>query len=189
MEKAAIELAYNDFTVDVVTFHETLVGLERRKEGFNVHRVTNPVQSHVNIVTWALALDTEMQRVAADVITQSGDAPKLVHASEWLCVSPAVQLKKAFCVPFTLSLYSTEAERSPGGPLNGSISYLEQKGCTEATQILVTKKKTQENLQKSYAVPADRIIVLDPPSRTLSNSLLQLAKELGTPKEDSPTEK
>jgi hypothetical protein len=189
LENAATELAQSNCTVDVVTFDETLAELERRKEGFSVHRVTNPVQSHVNIVTWALALGTEMQRMATDIIAQSRDASKLVHASEWVCVSPATQLKKIFRVPFTFSLYSTEDERSPSGPLRGAITYLERKGCSEAMQILVKKKKTQETLQKSFAIPANRITLLAPPSHTLSKSLLQLVNELRTPKQSSLTEK
>jgi len=178
MEKAAIELAKNNCRVDVITIHETLVGLEKRKEKFNVHRVATPIQSHPNIVTWALAWNTEMQRVATDIIAQSQEATKLVHASEWLCVSSAVQIKKILGTPFTFSLYSTEAERSGGGPLGDSISYLESKGCSEAMAILVKKKQTLQYIQKSYGAPADRIIFLDSRSRTLSSSLVQLANAM-----------
>jgi glycogen(starch) synthase len=182
MEKAAIELAQNNCRVDVITIHEKLAGTEKCKEKFNVHRVATPIQSHPNVVTWALAWNTEMQRVATDIIAQSEEDIKLVHASEWLCVSSAVQIKKIFGTPFTFSLYSTEAERSGGGPLGDSISYLESKGCAEAMAILVKKKQTLRDIQKSYGAPADRIILLEPRSRTLSNSLIQLANAMGPPK-------
>ena len=184
IEKAAIELAKNNCRVDVITIHETLVGLEKRKEKFNVHRVATPIRSHPNVVTWALAWNTEMQRVATDIIAQSEEATKLVHASEWLCVSSAVQIKKILGTPFTFSLHSTEAERSGSGPLGDSIKYLESKGCTEAMAILVKKKGTLQDIQKSYAAPADRIILLDPPGRTLSSSLIQLANAM-KPRKDS----
>ena len=182
MEKAAIELAQNNCSVDVITIHETLAGLEKRKEKFNVHRVATPVQSHPNVVTWALAWNTEMQRVATDIIAQSEENVNLVHASEWLCVPSAVQIKKIFGTPFTFSLYSTEAERSGGGSLADSISYLERKGCAEAMAILVKKKQTLQDIQKSYGAPADRIVLLDSRSRTLSSSLIQLANAMGPAK-------
>jgi len=183
MEKAAIELAKGDCRIDVITIHETLVGLEKRKEKFNVHRVATPIRSHPNVVTWALAWNTEMQRVATDIIAQSEEDTKLVHASEWLCVSSAVQIKKILGIPFTFSLYSTEAERSGGGPLGDSISYLEKKGCMEALAILVKKKQTLLDIQKSYDAPSDRIILLDSRSRTLSSSLIQLANAMKPPKD------
>ena len=178
MEKAAIELAQNNCGVDVITIHERLAGTEKRKEKFNVHRVATPIQSHPNVVTWARAWNTEMQRVATDIIAQSEEDIKLVHASEWLCVSSAVQIKKILGTPFTFSLYSTEAERSGGGPLADSISYLERKGCTEAMAILVKKKQTLQDIQKSYGTPADRIILLDSRSHTLSSSLIRLASAM-----------
>jgi hypothetical protein len=189
MENAALELANNGFKVDVITFDETVAGSESRREDFNVHRVRNPVGSQVNIVTWALTLGTEMQRAATDVIAKSRDDAKLVHASEWLCVSPAVQLKQVIGTPFTFSLYATESERSPSGPLNASISYLELKGCTEATRILVRNKKTREILQKSYGVPADRSLLLEPPSHTLSHVLRQVVAELTASKVNSAARK
>jgi len=182
MEEAAIELAQNNCRVDVITIHETLAGVEKRKEKFNVHRVATPVRSHPNVVTWALAWNTEMQRVATDIIAQSEEDIKLVHASEWLCVSSAVQIKKIFGTPFTFSLYSTEAERSGGGALADSIGYLESKGCAEAIAILVKKKQTLQDIQKSYGAPADRIILLEPRNRTLSRSLIQLADAMALPK-------
>ena len=184
MEKAAIELASNNCRVDVVTIHETKLGLEKRKEQFNVHRVATPIRSHPNVVTWALAWNTEMERVATDIIAQSEEDTKLVHASEWLCVSSAVQIKKILGTPFTFSIYSTEAERAGSGPLGDSISYLESKGCTEAMAILVKKKQTLQDIQKSYGASPDRIILLDPPSHTLSSSLIHVANSLRPVKAD-----
>ena len=64
MGKAAAELAKSGCKLDVVTFHDSSPGVEERPEGFRVYRVTNPVKTHVNIVTWALTLNTEIQRVA-----------------------------------------------------------------------------------------------------------------------------
>jgi hypothetical protein len=163
MEKLAVELARLGCNLDVVTYDDSSAGTETRSEGFRVHRVTNTVQTHLNIVTWALALNTEFQRVAADIAVRSADDEKLVHASEWLCVPAAIQLKKTFGVPFVLSLHSIESERSggSGGPLTGAINYLEKEGCLESSKILLTRKPTAEVLQKLYAIPNDKVALID----------------------------
>ena len=162
MEKLAVKLAKLGCNLDVVTYHDSLAGTEKRSEGFRVHRVTDAVQTHLNIVTWALALNTEFQRVAADIAIRSADDEKLVHASEWLCVPAAIQLKKTIGVPFVLSLHSIESERSGGsvGPLTGAINYLEKEGCLESSKILLTRKSTAETLQKLYAVPNEKVTVI-----------------------------
>jgi hypothetical protein len=161
MEKAAVELAKSGCKLDVVTYHDSLLGIEEHPEGFRVHRVTNPVQTHVNIVTWALTLNTELQRVAANIILESQDEFRLIHATEWLCVPAAIQLKKTLTVPFILSLYSIEPERSSGGPLSDSIKYFERTGCLEAAKVVVTSANRAERVQKLYKVTREKLAILD----------------------------
>jgi hypothetical protein len=151
----------HDCKVDVVTYSESLTGTEERKEGFRVHRVTNPVRTHVNIVTWALTLNTELERVAADIIYEGKDEAKVVHASEWICVPAALQLKRTLHIPYLLSIYSTESERSAGGPLSGAITYLEKSGCREAAQVIVHNEARASIIEKKYGVSSDRLAVLD----------------------------
>lgn len=165
MEKAALELTKNGCKVDVITYHDSLLGVEKRPEGFRVHRVTNPVRTHVNIVTWALTLNTEFQRVAANIILESDDSFRIAHASEWLCVPAAIQLKKTLATPFILSLSSIEPERSSGGPLSDSIKYFEKLGCVEAVKIVVTNATRAEQIQKLYSVTKEKLSVLQPSER------------------------
>jgi hypothetical protein len=173
MERAARELVKRGCKVDVVTYHESLVGVEERREGFRVHRVNNPVPTHVNIVTWALTLNTELQRVAANIILETPIESRLVHALEWLCVPAAIQLKRAFGVPYVLSLYSTESERSVGGPLSGSITYLEKSGCLEASKVIVNSKTRAEAVQKTYAISRDNLAILGPDDHWIDELLEQ----------------
>jgi hypothetical protein len=161
MEKAAVESARSGCKLDVVTYHGSLLGTEERSEGFRVHRVSNPVQTHVNIVTWALTLNTELQRVAANIFLEIRDESRLIHAAEWLCVPAAIQLKKTLAVPFVLSLHSTESERSPGGPLSESIKYFEKTGCSEAVKVVVGSASRAELVQKLYAVGKKKLAILD----------------------------
>ena len=180
MEIIARGLAKYDCKVDVVTWNERLTGTEERKEGFRVHRVTNPVRTHVNIVTWALTLNTELERVAADIIYEGKDQAKLVHASEWLCVPAALQLKKTLHTPYLLSLYSTESERSAGGPLSGAITYLEKSGSVQAAKIIVDSKARASIVQKSYGVPADRLTILDVATAPISKLIEQYQAPLSS---------
>jgi len=161
MEKAAVELAKSGCKLDVVTYHDSLLGTEERPEGFRVHRVSNPVRTHVNIVTWAVTLNTELERVATNVILEIQGEPRLIHVAEWLCVPAAVQLKKTLAVPFVLSLCSTEPERSPGGPLSESIKYFEKTGCLEAVKVVVGSTRRAELIQKLYAVGKEKLAILD----------------------------
>jgi hypothetical protein len=162
MEKAAVELAKSGCRLDVVTYHDSLLGIEERPEGFRVHRTSNPVQAHVNIVTWALTLNTELERIAADISLQTQDESRLIHATEWLCVPAAIQLKKTLAIPFILSLYSIEPERSPGGPLSESIKYFEKAGCLEAVKVLVNSTSRAERVQKLYTVAKEKLAIIEP---------------------------
>jgi hypothetical protein len=174
-------LAKSGCKVDVVTWNDRLTGTEEREEGFRVHRVSNPVRTHVNIVTWALTLNTELERIAADIIYEGKDQAKLVHASEWICVPAAIQLKKTLHTQYLLSLYSTETERSiHGGPLSGVITYLEKSGCLQAAKIIVHSMTRASIVQKSYGVPADRLTILDPAAAPISKLIDQYQATLSS---------
>jgi hypothetical protein len=178
MEAAAIGLAEKKCKVDVITYHESQVGIQERKEGFRVHRVSNPVRYHVNIVTWAMTLNTEFERVATDIFAASNEKPLLVHASEWLCVPAAIQLKKILQLPFTLSLHSIEPERSFGGTISGSISYLERSGCREAMMVIVNKTSTAEAVRRAYSIPEGQMVVLESSRHNLADELMECLGKL-----------
>jgi len=177
MEALAKALVTGGYTVDVITFHESITGTERRKEGFLVHRVGNTIRTHVNIVTWAMILNTEFERVATDIILTS-EGEQVVHSSEWLCVPAAVQLKRTLSVPFVLSLHSLESDRSSGGPLSGAITYLEKLGCTEASQLLLRDGNMVEKVKGMYAPPENALIVV--PSFRLGAEKLVKRYEIAT---------
>lgn len=170
-----------DCKVDVVTCSDGLTGTEEHREGFRVHRIANPVRTHVNIVTWVLTLNTEFERVAADIIYEGKDQAKLVHASEWICAPAAVQLKKTLHTPYLLSVYSTELERSiHGGPLSGAITYLEKSGSLQAAKIIVESNTRASIIEKSYGVPADRLTILDVATAPISKLIEQYQATLSS---------
>ncbi len=173
MERIAVGLAQRGIKVDVVTYDDSMVGLEESSEGFWVHRVTNPVRTSVNIVIGALTLNTELGRVAANIIHETPDESKLVHAVEWLCVPAAVQLKKTLGVPYVLSLHSVESERSFGGTLSPSITYFEKLGCSEASRVIVGKRARAESLERLYGVPGEAVVVIDSSNDELDRLIAQ----------------
>lgn len=186
-EKIARGLSKSDCKVDVVTWNDRVTGVEDHKDGFRVHRVANAVRTHVNIVTWALTLNTELERVASDIIYESEDQSKLVHASEWICAPAAIQLKKTLHTPYVLSLYSTESERSVhGGSLSAAITYLEKSGSLQAAKIVVDNAARALIVEKNYGVPADKLIILDLATVSISKLIEQYQASLpaqGQPKE------
>ena len=90
----------------------------------------------------------------------------------------AIQLKKTLAVPFILSLYSIEAERSSGGPLSESIKYFEKVGCLEAARVVVTSANRAERVQKLYAVTKEKLAILDPSGRWVEKLLEQYKQAL-----------
>jgi len=181
MENVAVEVAKSGCELDVVTYHDSVLGTQERPEGFRVHRVPNPVRTHVNIVTWALTLNTELQRIAANIITESHEKSRIIHASEWLCVPAAIQLKKILAAPFILSLYSIESERSSGGPLSDSIKYFEKVGCLEALKVVVTGGDRADRIQKLYAVAEEKLVILDPRTPWLQKLMEQYQDAIKSP--------
>jgi hypothetical protein len=186
-EHAAIELARRGCNVDVITYHETMLGVEKRKEGFRVHRVTNPVQTHSNIVTWALTLNTELQRVAANIALESEDDLTVVHAIEWLCVPAAIQLKKTLAIPYLLSIYSLEHQRSVGGTSHsGPISYLEREGSQQADKVIVYRKVVAESVNTLYGIGSEKLVAFDKENRNWTDELMQQYAEVITRAKNEP---
>ena len=139
VEKLSHSLVTRDVDVHVVTFHDGGDGSIQEFEGIKVSRISNPIETHVNILTWDLALMTEFERISSDIIYSAEGDVDLIDAHEWTCVSAALILKHAFNLPFLYTIHSLEEHRSNFAkePLNIAIRSLEHLGVVEADRILV----------------------------------------------------
>ena len=139
VEKLSHGLVTRDVDVHVVTFQDSGDGSIQEFEGIKISRITNPIETHINILTWDLALMTEFERISSDIFYSVEGAVDLIDSHEWTCVSAALLLKRAFNLPFLYTIHSLEEHRSNFAkePLNIAISNLEHLGVIEADRILV----------------------------------------------------
>lgn len=154
--------------VTVVTFHDALQAQERVSQTFQIYRIPNPIGPHMNIVTWALGLAIEVERVVSDIYYNSSSKIDLIDAHEWQFVTAAVALKKALHIPFVLTLHSLEDHRSSEhtSPLVSCIRGLERLGASESSKIITGSEWLKSEVTRIHSVPASRIVTVarDSPS-------------------------
>jgi len=168
VERIASNLVDNGLDVYVLTFHERMRGLERREDRVNVYRVGNPVEPHLNVLTWDLTLAAEFERAVSDIYYSVRGEIDLIDAHEWLAIIPAIILKKALNIPFIYSLHSLEEHRShyADAPLNVAIKNIECLGTHESCKILVKSEWMRSEVKRLHNIPEDKISSIAPSSPT-----------------------
>ncbi len=151
-------LVEKGFDVHVVTFHDTLRGDEKEPSGVMVHRVGNPVATHLNVLTWDLALSCEFERVCANIYYDTGRLD-LIDCHEWLSVIAAITLKRAFGIPFVMTIDTLEEQRSNFGnePLNLAIRSIERMGTREALSVLVKSEMTKTAVEQLHGLESKKV--------------------------------
>jgi len=172
--RLALGLVERGVEVDVVTFHETLSGVEKF-DGLRIHRVPNPVGYHVNILTWSLSLSAEFERIVSNQIYEEGKID-LLDAHEWPCIPAAASLKKALDLPLVYTVYSLEDHRSsnPSSSLSTSIKSIEWLGGYESQAVVARSERVAGDMEVIHAIPRDKIHLI----RTSTESWLEDTVEL-----------
>jgi len=187
VSRVATQLVRKNIDVYVVTHDDSRTGLDQRQDGLKVFRVTNPVKTHISILTWDLTIAAEFERASSDIVCSTARTVSLIDAQEWLCVIPAVALKKAFDIPFVYSVHSIEDQRSRGAtsPFNLAIANVERLGCAEAERVLVKSAEMRDQLKIRYGVSPNRIDVVQPSSDTWIDDIVKVyEKAMRTPLQD-----
>jgi glycogen(starch) synthase len=175
----SIQLAKNKVEPFVVTYHEYLTG-EFEEGGLKIHRVTNPVKTHISVLTWVLTLNQEVERVAANIYYKTGKQISLIDAHDWHFIPAAVTLKKALGIPFVYSIESLEDHRSHGAnsPFNMAIKSIEWLGMYEASAIIVKSEWMADEAIRIYKVPEAKIKIVNPESGFWPKNVLEVYKSL-----------
>jgi len=175
----SIQLAKNKVEPFVVTYHEYLTG-EFEEGGLKIHRVTNPVKTHISVLTWVLTLNQEVERVAANIYYKTGKQISLIDAHDWHFIPAAVTLKKALGIPFVYSIESLEDHRSHGAnsPFNMAIKSIEWLGMHEASAIIVKSDWMADEAIRIYKVPEAKIKIVNPESGFWPKNVLEVYKSL-----------
>ena len=180
VKKLASLLVKNAEKTWVITYHDFLTGEYDEPEGVKTFRVTNPVHTHIGVLTWVLTLNQEVERTAANIFFKSNRQVDLVDAHDWHFIPAAVTLKKALGTPFTYSVESLEEHRSNGAnsPFNMSIKSIEWLGMYEASKLFVKSEWMRDEVVRLYNVPKDKVSIISPESANWSKDIVKAYKNI-----------
>jgi glycogen(starch) synthase len=174
VKELAVQLVKNKVETHVVTYHDYLTGVYEEPEGIRTYRVTNPVHTHIGVLTWVLTLNQEVERVASNVYYNAGKHVDLIDAHDWHFIPAAVTLKKALDLPFIYSVDSLEEHRShsANSPFNMAIKSIEWLGMYEATMLIVKSEWMRDETHRLYSVPLEKVTVIPPRSVNWAKNVL-----------------
>ena len=170
------QLVKNKVETYVVTYHEFLTGETKEANGVNTSRVSNPVRTHIGVLTWVLTLNQEVERVAANIYFNAKKQIDLIDVYDWHFVPAAVTLKAALDIPFVYSVESIEDHRSPAAdtPYSMAIKSIEWLGFYEAKKVSVKTESMRDDIIRIYQVPREKIVVVNPDVNSWMKELLTL---------------
>ena len=155
-------LASNDVEVNVVTYDDSMTGSAKESTGVQTVRVSNPVRTHIGVLTWVLTLNQEVERAAANLYYQAKKQIDLIDVFDWHFIPAAVTLKNGLGIPFVYSVESLEDHRSQGlsTPYNMAIKSIEWLGFYEAQKVSVKSEWMRDEIVRIYKVPQEKIAVV-----------------------------
>jgi len=176
----ASQLVKNDVETHVITYHDTMTGVADEPNGAEVTRVTNPIRSLTNLLTWVLTLNQEVERVASNVYYISGKHVDVIDVHDWHFIPAAVTLKNALGIPIVYSVDSLEDHRSPtaDAPLNMAIRGIEWLGFYEAQEVTAKSEWMQSEIIRLYKVPKEKIVVTLPVADIAVKNVLDIYKNV-----------
>ena len=175
VRELAVQLVKNKVETWVVTYHDFLTGEYDELDGVKTCRVTNPVHTHIGVLTWVLTLNQEIERAAANIYYNTGKQVDLIDVHDWHFISAAVTLKKALNLPFIYSVESLEEHRSHGAnsPFNMAIKSIEWLGMYEAEKLIVKSDWMRDEAYRLYKVPLEKVNVILPKSVNWVKNVLE----------------
>jgi len=164
VNRLAAELVKKNVDVYVVTYNNSWTGFHQGADGIKAYRISDKVQPQINVLTWILSLNQEVERIAADIYYSMKRELNLLDVHDWHFIPAAVTLKKALKIPFVFSVDSIEPHRSrnSGAPLSSSIRSMESLGMSEAAGVLVKSEWMKEELKAYYNVSGNKVEVVLP---------------------------
>ena len=172
----ATQLVKNKVETYVVTYHDFLTGAVDEATGVKTVRVSNPVHTHIGVLTWVLTLNQEVERAAANIYYESKKQIDLIDVYDWHFIPAAVTLKNALGIPFVYSVESVEDHRSPGvsTPYNMAIKSVEWLGFYEAEKVSAKSEWMRDEIMRIYKVPREKIKVVLPNKESWIKEVLRL---------------
>jgi len=172
----ATQLIKNKVETHIVTYHDFLTGVVEEANGVKTVRVTNPVHTHIGVLTWVLTLNQEVERAAANIYYQANKQIDLIDVYDWHFIPAAVTLKNALNIPFVYSVESLEDHRSPAmsSPFNMAIKSIEWLGFYEAEKVSAKSEWMRNEIVRIYNVPREKVKVVLPNTSSWIKEVLEL---------------
>lgn len=170
------QLSAHKVDATVVTYDDSSTGLTQEPSGVKTIRVTNPVKTHIGVLTWVLTLNQEVERVAANLYYDDNKKVDLIDVFDWHFIPAAVTLKNALGIPFVYSVESLEDHRSPtaNSSYNMAIKSIEWLGFYETKMACVKSEWMKDETVRIYKVPKEKIAVIPTGSDTWIDDILKL---------------
>ncbi len=173
------QLAANNVEVNVVTYDDSITGSSKEPTGVQTVRVSNPVRTHIGVLTWVLTLNQEVERAAANIYYQADKQIDLMDVYDWHFIPAAVTLKNGLGIPFVYSVESLEDHRSQvNTPYNMAIKSVEWLGFYEADKISVKSEWMRDEVIRIYKVPKEKIVVVSANSSSGITEILKLYRSV-----------
>lgn len=174
VKNLAVRLVKNQTKTCVITYDDYLTGEYDEPEGIKTVKVTNPVRTHIGVLTWVLTLNQEVERAAANIYYSTDKQVDIIDAQDWHFIPAAVTLKKGLGIPFIYSVESLEDHRSRGtnSPFNMAIKSIEWLGMYEAERILVKSEWMRDETARLYKVPLEKVKIIPFKSSKLAEEVL-----------------
>jgi glycosyltransferase involved in cell wall biosynthesis len=175
------QLATKKIDVNVVTYDDHSTGLDLEPTGVKTVRVSNPVRTHIGVLTWDLTLNQEVERAAANIYYGANKQIDLVDVYDWHFIPAAATLKNGLGIPFVYSVESLEDHRSQAvnTPYNMAIKSIEWLGFFEAEKISVKSEWMRDEVIRIYKVPEEKIVVISTDPDSWLTDILKLYKSVG----------
>ncbi len=172
----ATQLVKNKVETHVVTYHDFLTGAVQETSGIKTVRVSNPVRTHIGVLTWVLTLNQEVERVAANIYYETNKQIDLIDVYDWHFIPAAVTLKNALGIPFIYSVESLEDHRSQTAntPYNMAIKSIEWLGFYEAEKVSAKSDWMRDEINRIYNVPKEKVRVISPGTSAWMKEILEL---------------
>jgi len=174
------KLAANKVNVNVVTYDDRLTGETCENSGVKTVRVTNPVKTHVGVLTWVLTLNQEIERAAANIYYSANKKLDLIDVFDWHFIPAAITLKNGLGIPFVYSVESLEDHRSPAGnsSYNMAIKSIEWLGFYEAKKVTAKSEWMKNELIRLYSVPEEKIAIIPSTSESWMQEVLKVYRTI-----------
>ena len=149
--------------VDVIIItYDDIPGQVVEDTGVKTIRVSNPVKTHIGVLTWVLTLNQEAERVSAKAYYDAANQIDVINAFDWHFIPAAATMKYGLGIPFVFSVESLEDHRSnfANNPYNMAIKSLEWMGFYEASLVAVKTQWMKDEIVRIYKVPKEKIKVI-----------------------------